>query len=208
VAPHHRDQMGLLVRDGLMPIDPTPSRHRRQRSGVTVLCRYLPHHILSRSRLAPDVGEAEKASPSAGSPDRPSLHLRERNSSMKNRTRESCTSGSVSGGAVALAAGLPSERLEVIEHSGNQFLSPWVLRGQRSGKEKRASRAASCQFTTPPGHVLGDGRLGDRKSELEQFTMNAWRTPKRVLQAHAPINARSSAPIRGRPPREGDFQRQ
>ena len=36
-----------------------------------------------------------KASPSAGSPDRPSLHLRERNSSMKNRTRESCTSGSV-----------------------------------------------------------------------------------------------------------------
>jgi uncharacterized caspase-like protein len=39
VAPHHRDQMGLLVRDGLMPIDPTPSRHRRQRSGVTVLCR-------------------------------------------------------------------------------------------------------------------------------------------------------------------------
>jgi hypothetical protein len=41
VAPHHRDQMGLLVRDGLMPIDPTPSRHRRQRSGVTVLCRYL-----------------------------------------------------------------------------------------------------------------------------------------------------------------------
>ena len=31
------------------------------------------------------------------------------------------------GGAVALAAGLPSERLGVIEHSGNQFLSPWVL---------------------------------------------------------------------------------
>jgi hypothetical protein len=28
---------------------------------------------------------------SAGSPDRPSLHLRERNSSMKNRKRESCT---------------------------------------------------------------------------------------------------------------------
>src|ERR1017187_4924297 len=47
VAPHHRDQMGLLVREGLMPVDPTPSRHRRQRSGVTVLCRYLPHHILA-----------------------------------------------------------------------------------------------------------------------------------------------------------------
>src|SRR6202035_3032269 len=38
---------------------------------------------------------APKASPSAGSPDRPSLHLRERNSSMKNRKRESCTSGTV-----------------------------------------------------------------------------------------------------------------
>src|SRR5580704_10066300 len=38
---------------------------------------------------------APKASPPAGSPARPSLHLRERNSSMKNRKRESCTSGTV-----------------------------------------------------------------------------------------------------------------
>ena len=38
---------------------------------------------------------APKASPTAGSPDRPSLHLRARNSSMKNRKRESCTSGTV-----------------------------------------------------------------------------------------------------------------
>src|SRR5664279_3862928 len=38
---------------------------------------------------------APKASPPAGSPDRPSLHPRERNSSMKNRKRESCTSGTV-----------------------------------------------------------------------------------------------------------------
>ena len=35
------------------------------------------------------------ASPSAGSPDRPSLHLREQSSSMKNRQREICTSGTV-----------------------------------------------------------------------------------------------------------------
>ena len=34
-----------------------------------------------------------KASPSASSPDRPSLHRRERSSSMKNRKRETCTSG-------------------------------------------------------------------------------------------------------------------
>jgi hypothetical protein len=52
--------MGLLVRDGLMPVDPTPSRNRRQRAGVTVLCRHLPHHILACPRLAPDVGEAEE----------------------------------------------------------------------------------------------------------------------------------------------------
>src|SRR6202030_4121695 len=38
---------------------------------------------------------APKASPPAGSPDRPSLHRRERNSSMKNRKREICTSGTV-----------------------------------------------------------------------------------------------------------------
>ena len=39
MAPYHRDQMGLLVGDGLMPIDPTPSRHRRQRSGARQLNR-------------------------------------------------------------------------------------------------------------------------------------------------------------------------
>src|SRR5580704_14633034 len=60
VAPHHRGQMGALVGDRLMPVDPTPSRNRRQRSGVTGLCRYLPHHILACPRLAPDVGEAEE----------------------------------------------------------------------------------------------------------------------------------------------------
>jgi hypothetical protein len=43
VAPHHRSQMGLLVGNGPMPVDPTPGRHRRQRSGVTVLRRYLSH---------------------------------------------------------------------------------------------------------------------------------------------------------------------
>src|SRR6516164_9172245 len=40
---------------------------------------------------------APKTSPSAGSPDCPSLHLRERNSSMKNRKRESCTSSTLAG---------------------------------------------------------------------------------------------------------------
>ena len=41
------------------------------------------------------IHRAPKASPPAGSPDRPSLHLRERSSSVKNRKRETCTSGTV-----------------------------------------------------------------------------------------------------------------
>ena len=43
-----------------MPVDPTPGRDRCQRSGVAVLCRYLPHHILACPRPAPYVGEAKE----------------------------------------------------------------------------------------------------------------------------------------------------
>ena len=60
MTPHHRRQMGVLVADGLMPVYPTPSRNRRQRVGVPVLCRYLPNHILACPRLAPRVGKAEE----------------------------------------------------------------------------------------------------------------------------------------------------
>src|ERR1700723_539593 len=35
-------------------------------------------------------------------------------------------------------------------------------------------------------HVLGDARLCDLKPELEQFAVNAWRAPKRILHAHPP----------------------
>src|SRR5258705_6319146 len=35
-------------------------------------------------------------------------------------------------------------------------------------------------------HVLGDARLRDFKPELEQFAVNARRTPKRILHAHPP----------------------
>src|ERR1700730_3276428 len=38
----------------------------------------------------------------------------------------------------------------------------------------------------PFDHVLGDARLGDLKPELEQFAVNAWRTPKRIFDAHPP----------------------
>src|ERR1700739_4490345 len=35
-------------------------------------------------------------------------------------------------------------------------------------------------------HVFGDARLRDFKPELEQFAVDAWRTPKRILDAHPP----------------------
>src|SRR6202051_1686470 len=40
----------------------------------------------------------------------------------------------------------------------------------------------------PPSfdHVLGDARLCDFKPELEQFAVDARRTPKRILHAHSP----------------------
>jgi hypothetical protein len=40
----------------------------------------------------------------------------------------------------------------------------------------------------PPSfdHVLGNARLRDLKPKLEQFPVDAWRTPKRILPAHSP----------------------
>jgi hypothetical protein len=45
----------------------------------------------------------------------------------------------------------------------------------------KGSPTLTGRVVTPPGHVFGDARLGDRKSEFEQFTVNAWGTPKWVL---------------------------
>src|SRR5882757_11126575 len=39
---------------------------------------------------------------------------------------------------------------------------------------------------TPFDHVLGDARLRDLKPKLEQFPVDAWRSPKRILDAHPP----------------------
>jgi hypothetical protein len=39
---------------------------------------------------------------------------------------------------------------------------------------------------SPFDHVLGDARLRDLKTELEQFTMIALRTPKWIFDAHPP----------------------
>src|SRR5258708_10166839 len=43
------------------------------------------------------------------------------------------------------------------------------------------------RLALPPfDHVLGDAGLRDLKPELEQFAVNAWRAPKRILHAHPP----------------------
>src|SRR5215472_19091635 len=50
----------MLLGDRSMPVIPAPVRNRRQRAGVTLLCRYLPHHVLTLPRLSPNVAEAEE----------------------------------------------------------------------------------------------------------------------------------------------------
>src|SRR5687767_12188622 len=51
-------------------------------------------------------------------------------------------------------------------------------------------------------HVLGDARLRDLKAELEQFAVNARRSPKRVLDAH-PTDQRTEVRLDLRPPSQG-----
>src|ERR1700721_2275727 len=41
-------------------------------------------------------------------------------------------------------------------------------------------------WPTPFDHVLGDAGLRDLKPELEQFAVDAWRTPKQIFDAHPP----------------------
>jgi hypothetical protein len=41
-------------------------------------------------------------------------------------------------------------------------------------------------WATPLDHVFGDTRLRQFKPKLEQFPVDAWRSPKRVLDAHPP----------------------
>ena len=60
----------------------------------------------------------------------------------------------------------------------------------------------------PFDHILGDARLRDLKPELEQFAVNAWRTPKWILHAHPPDQYAQLCAIRGRPLNGRDFQRQ
>ena len=53
--------------------------------------------------------------------------------------------------------------------------------------------------STSLDHVLGDARLRDVKPELEQFAVDARRSPKRVLDAHPP-DQRTEVRLDLRPP--------
>ena len=48
-------------------------------------------------------------------------------------------------------------------------------------------------------HVLGYARLRNLKPELEQFAVDAWRAPKRILDAHPP-DQRAQIRLDLRPP--------
>jgi len=60
VAPHRLAQMAMLFGDVQMQVMPAPVGHRCHRTSKTALRRQLLDHILSLSRLAPDVREAEE----------------------------------------------------------------------------------------------------------------------------------------------------
>jgi hypothetical protein len=53
--------------------------------------------------------------------------------------------------------------------------------------------------STPLDHVFGDARLRDLKPELEQFAMDARRSPQWVLDAHPP-DQRPQLRVNLRPP--------
>ncbi len=65
-------------------------------------------------------------------------------------------------------------------------------RGQRQSYRRRyhhRSRRIHDNLGDGPAsldHVLGDARLSDLKPQLEQFAVDARRTPKQILRAHLP----------------------
>jgi hypothetical protein len=61
----------------------------------------------------------------------------------------------------------------------------WIIRD--AGMELMGNRLSVRRPETAPlDHVLGDARLRDLKPELEQFAVDARRTPKPILPAHLP----------------------
>src|SRR5665647_201993 len=91
------------------------------------------------------------------------------------------------------------ERIEQVEANGRddeQIHGSDVRRVvPQKGAPSLTWRAASF------AHVLGDARLRDIKPELEEFAVDTWRTPKRILEVHPPdqctkvrLNLRPASP--------------
>jgi hypothetical protein len=69
-----------------------------------------------------------------------------------------------------------------------------------SGRVITQKRAPSLAWRSASlDHVLGDARLRDLKPELEQFAVDARRSPERILDAHPP-DQRAEVRFELRPP--------
>ena len=118
-----------------------------------------------------------KAPSSAGSPDRPSLHPREQSSSMKNRKREICTSGTVrdeDGNVLIYSANDRGDRGDVgiIRSPVRASIPPdWGARGATSSPTRQPGRRCQgkrCKWLQPRGRkyrCAGEGRTARSSDE-------------------------------------------
>jgi hypothetical protein len=60
VPSHHPGQVSMLSGDRDAAVLSAPLRHGRERPGVSIFRRHLPHHVLAVPRRSPHVGEAEE----------------------------------------------------------------------------------------------------------------------------------------------------
>src|ERR1700680_4114768 len=85
---------------------------------------------------------------------------------------------------VSAAESDDDEGIEQIEADGRDNEQ---VHGGNVGRVVTQEGPPSLAGRPPPfDHVLGDARLCDLKPELEQFAVDAWRAPKRILHAHPP----------------------
>jgi hypothetical protein len=87
--------------------------------------------------------------------------------------------------------------IEQIEANGRD--DEQVHRGNVRRVVTQKSALSLIWRSTSLDHVLGDARLRDVKPELEQFAVDARRSPKRVLDAHPP-DQRTEVRLDLRPP--------
>jgi hypothetical protein len=69
--------------------------------------------------------------------------------------------------------------------------------GQGCAFDGAAENATAAAMTAARTLVPRDRRLSEREAELEQFTMDVWRTPEVICAAHLAMSLRSSAEILG-----------